>query len=43
MMKTKRKDARMFEKKHEFQLGLKDYTDVAGWIMKHGKKGKQVH
>jgi hypothetical protein len=32
------KDARMFEKKHEFQLGLKDYTDVAGWIMKHGRK-----
>jgi restriction system protein len=31
------KDARIFEKKHELQLGLKDYTDVAGWIIKHGR------
>ena len=33
------RDARVFEKKHEFQLGLRDYTDVAGWIMKHGRTG----
>jgi restriction system protein len=31
------KDARMFQKKHEMLLRLRDYTDVVGWIMKHGR------
>jgi restriction system protein len=32
------KDARALQRKHEFQLALRDYTDVVGWIMKHGRK-----
>jgi restriction system protein len=36
------KDARVFQKKHEMQLKLKDYTDVVGWIMKHGRRGGSV-
>jgi restriction system protein len=38
------KDARSLQKKHEFQLTLHDYTDVVGWIMKHGRKrGPTIH
>ena len=37
-------DARQLQKKHEFQLSLRDYTDVVGWIMKHGRnRGPIVH
>jgi len=30
------KDACDLQKKHEYQLSLRDYTDVAGWIQKYG-------
>lgn len=41
---TYSKDARSLQKKHEFQLSLHDYTDVVGWIMKHGRKrGPTIH
>lgn len=29
------KDAREFQKQHELQLSLREYTDVIGWIQKH--------
>jgi restriction system protein len=32
------KDARAMEKKHEWQLALHDYIDVASWIQKHGNR-----
>jgi HJR/Mrr/RecB family endonuclease len=30
-------DARALQQKHQYQLSLKDYTDVAGWIQRYGK------
>ena len=33
------KDARALQKKHKYQLSLRDYTDVAGWIQSYGAKG----
>lgn len=30
------KDAHAMREKHKYQLSLRDYTDVAGWIQKHG-------
>lgn len=30
-------DARALQRKHQYQLSLKDYTDVAGWIQRYGK------
>ncbi|HEY4381402.1 MAG TPA: restriction endonuclease [Acidobacteriaceae bacterium] len=33
---TYSKDARALQQKHELQLSLKDYADVAGWIQKYG-------
>jgi restriction endonuclease Mrr len=33
------KDARALQQRHEFQLSLRDYADVAGWIQKYGRKG----
>jgi restriction system protein len=32
------RDARAIEKKHEWQLALHDYIDVASWIQKHGNR-----
>jgi HJR/Mrr/RecB family endonuclease len=31
-------DARVFQRRHPYELSLKDYTDVAGWIQKYGQK-----
>lgn len=31
------KDAHAFQKKHQYQLSLRDYTDVAGWIQRYGQ------
>lgn len=33
------KDAHAMQEKHKYQLSLKDYTDVASWIQKYGKRG----
>jgi hypothetical protein len=30
------KDAHAFKKKHDYQLSLKEYTDVASWIQQYG-------
>ena len=30
-------DARDFQKRHQYQLALKDYSDVADWILKYKK------
>jgi hypothetical protein len=32
------KDARSLQQKHQYQLKLSDYTDVAGWIQQYGKR-----
>jgi restriction system protein len=32
-------DARSLQQKHKYQLSLRDYTDVAGWIQRYGKHG----
>jgi restriction system protein len=32
------KDAHDFQKKHEYQLALRDYADLTGWIQKYGKR-----
>jgi restriction system protein len=32
------KDAHAFQKRHQYQLSLRDYTDVATWIQKYGTK-----
>jgi len=32
------KDARALQQRHRFQLSLRDYTDVAEWIQKYGRK-----
>jgi GTPase SAR1 family protein len=37
------RDARTLEKKHEFQLKLRDYTDVVGWIVNHGRGRPSQH
>jgi restriction system protein len=29
-------DAQAFQKNHQYQLSLRDYTDVAGWIQQYG-------
>jgi restriction system protein len=33
-------DAHGFQKKHEYQLSLRDYTDLTGWIQKYGSRTK---
>jgi restriction system protein len=33
---TYSKDAQAFQKRHQYQLSLRDYADVAGWIQKYG-------
>ena len=30
------KDAQALQKKHKYELSLRDYTDVAGWIQRYG-------
>jgi HJR/Mrr/RecB family endonuclease len=30
------KDAQKFQQKHQYQLSLRDYTDLVNWIMKYG-------
>jgi len=35
---TYSKDAHGFQKRHQYQLSLRDYTDVATWIQKYGTK-----
>jgi restriction endonuclease Mrr len=30
------KDARVFQQRHKYQLSLRDYPDVAGWMQKYG-------
>jgi restriction system protein len=30
-------DAQAFQQNHQYQLSLRDYTDVAGWIQQYGK------
>ncbi|MFZ1006351.1 MAG: restriction endonuclease [Candidatus Sulfotelmatobacter sp.] len=30
------KDARALQQKHKYELSLRDYTDVAGWIQRYG-------
>lgn len=32
------KDARAMQEEHKYQLSLKDYTDVAGWIQRYGSR-----
>ena len=32
------KDARAMQEEHRYQLSLKDYTDVAGWIQRYGSR-----
>ncbi len=32
------KDAREFQQKHQYQLTLKDYSDVVNWIFRYGNK-----
>jgi len=34
------KDAHDFQKKHEYQLSLRDYTDLTGWIQNYGNRTK---
>jgi HJR/Mrr/RecB family endonuclease/GTPase SAR1 family protein len=34
------KDAKEFQKQHEYQLSLRDYVDVVNWIIKFGDKMK---
>ena len=34
------KDAHTLQQKHKYQLSLRDYTDVAGWIQHYGKRIK---
>lgn len=34
------KDAHDFQKKHEYQLSLRDYTDLIGWIPNYGNRTK---
>lgn len=31
-------DARQFQQRHKYQLSLKDYTDIASWILKYKSK-----
>jgi HJR/Mrr/RecB family endonuclease len=31
-------DARQFQQRHKYQLSLKDYTDIASWILKYKTK-----
>jgi hypothetical protein len=33
------KDAHALQQKHKYQLSLKDYTDVAGWIQRYSTNG----
>jgi HJR/Mrr/RecB family endonuclease len=35
---TYSKDAHAMQEKHQYQLSLRDYTDVAGWIQRYGMK-----
>jgi len=35
---TYSKDARAFQQRHQYQLSLRDYTDVAAWIQHYGTK-----
>jgi restriction system protein len=30
------KDARALQQKHKYELSLREYTDVAGWIQRYG-------
>lgn len=32
------RDARTLQQKHQYQLKLSDYTDVAGWIQQYGNR-----
>jgi HJR/Mrr/RecB family endonuclease len=34
------KDAHEFQKRHEYQLSLRDYTDLTGWIQNYGSRTK---
>ena len=34
------KDAHALQQKHQYQLSLRDYTDVAGWIQRYGTKNQ---
>ncbi len=31
-------DAQQFQQRHKYQLSLKDYTDIASWILKYKTK-----
>jgi hypothetical protein len=35
---TYSKEARAMQEHHKYQLSLRDYTDVASWIQKHGNR-----
>jgi len=35
-------DAKEFQKRHSYQLSLRDYADVVNWILKFGSKGKKI-
>lgn len=35
-------DAKEFQKRHHYQLSLRDYADVVSWILKFGNKGKEI-
>jgi restriction system protein len=32
-------DAQAFQQNHQYQLSLRDYTDLAGWIQRYGTNG----
>jgi hypothetical protein len=32
------KDAHEFQKKHKYQLSLRNYTDLTGWIQNYGSR-----
>jgi len=36
---TYSKDAHALQQRHRYQLSLRDYTDVAGWIQEYGTRG----
>ena len=33
-------DAKQFQQKHQYQLNLRDYTDLVKWILKYGINAK---
>lgn len=32
------KDAKAFQQRHEYQLSLRDFSDIVGWIQKYGQR-----